>query len=285
MPGALHVRWHDEMSKTYNLPGFRMVVGFLFCGEEQSLDWLLALGNVVFINTILSGDNSIVISLAANQLPESLRKRAIIWGGITAVGLRILLLIAGIYLISIPFCKIVAALLLFWIAVQLIQENMSSEPQTGFQHSHPNAREILGEVAVTSEGTSSGSVREPQARSLWKAIRTIAVADFVMSLDNAVAMLGAADGYVSVLCVGLIISVPLLTWGSHWLSRILQKNGWLVWIAVSLLGWTAGDMFADDHIFQAVPYQDVLNWCMRITGTISILGLGILWMKRTKQAI
>jgi YjbE family integral membrane protein len=276
---------YDEVSKTYNLPGFRTIVGFLFCGEELSVDWLLALGNVVFINTILSGDNSIVISLAANQLPESLRKRAIIWGGITAVGLRILLLIAGIYLISIPFCKIVSAMLLFWIAIQLIQENMSSEPQTSLHHSHPNAQEILGEVAVTSEGTNSSSAREPQARSLWKAIRTIAVADFVMSLDNAVAMLGAADGYISVLCVGLILSVPLLTLGSQWLSQILQTNGWLIWIAICLLGWTAGEMVAEDRIFQAVPYQEILNWCLRVAGTISILGIGMLLTKRTKQVI
>lgn len=246
------------------------------------MEWLLALLNVIFMNTILSGDNSIVISLAANRLPEMLRKKAIVWGSVTAIGLRIILLLIGTYLIEVPFFKIAAAFLLLWVAVQLIFDSVKVEQEKSAEEKKEQQQAVqskpVGEIAVTVEASQSKSTH-----SLWKAIRTIAIADFVMSLDNAVAMLGAANGYRSVLLLGLALTVPLLIWGSELMSRILQKYTWLVMIAVGVLGWTAGDMFVDDFLFQKISFQDTMQLIVPLVTGIGIVVFGIVLSVRASQ--
>jgi YjbE family integral membrane protein len=259
------------------------------------VEWLLALLNVMFMNTILSGDNSIVISLAANRLPETLRKKAILWGSITAIGLRVVLLVIGTYFIDVPFFKIAAALLLMWVAVQLIRDSVKSEHRkeagngddptrmsssgikNGSTRKGSNGPDI--EVAVATETASSTT----DSSSFWKAIRTIAIADFVMSLDNAVAILGASNGYTSVIFIGLAITVPILFVGSELLSRILTKYSWLILLAVAILGWTAGDMFVDDVIFQKFSFQDTMQWLVPAVMGVGISLFAILIMVRASQ--
>jgi YjbE family integral membrane protein len=222
-------------------------------------EWLLILCNVMFINIVLSGDNSIVISLAANRLPIELRKKAIVWGSVTAIALRVLLLIGGLFLIEIPFLKIASALLLMWVAFQLLIENVKDQPQ--------------------NDGKES-KITDSKGSTIWQAIRTIAIADLVMSLDNAVAMIGAAKGNVWAIVIGLLITVPVLMLGSQLLSRILQTYKWVLHIAAAILGWTAGEMLIDDTVFKNISFQETLSWIVPILGGLIILSFGFWFSKK-----
>ncbi len=179
-----------------------------------------AFGAIVVANILLSGDNAVVIAMAARSLPPSQQKQAIFWGSVAAILLRIVLTIVAIQLLQLPFLKLVGALLLLWIGIQLLVEN-----------------EDHGEVKA--EGT------------LMAAIRTILVADLVMSLDNVIAVAGAADrapeAYrMPLLIVGLAMSIPLIIVGSTLLMKVMERFPVIIVLGAALLGWIAGQMFATD---------------------------------------
>lgn len=171
---------------------------------------------IIWIDLLLSGDNAIVIAMAVRSLPEKQRKMGIWLGCGAAVGLRILFAVVVSYLLNIPFLKVVGALLLFWIAIKLAK---------GEEEEH-------SDIAASD--------------NLWKAVRTIAIADAVMSLDNVLAIAAAARGHFELFIFGLLLTVPLIIFGANVLSKILERFPILVWFGAGLLGWIAGEMLVSD---------------------------------------
>jgi YjbE family integral membrane protein len=178
---------------------------------------LLKLVQIIWINIILSGDNAVVIAMACRGLPPDKQRPGMVLGALVAVVLRIVFTVVIATLLSTPFLKIVGGCLLLWISVKL----------------------VLGE---DEEG---GGVVQ-QTEQLWHAIRTVAIADAVMSLDNVLAIAGVAQDSITLLIVGLVISVPLIVAGSAIIMALLGRLPILVWAGAALLGWVAGEMLASD---------------------------------------
>src|SRR3954469_11577754 len=181
-----------------------------------SAEFWLGLGTIIWVNIILSGDNAVVIALAARSLPPRQQKQAIFWGAGAAVVLRILLTIVAVKLLEFPYLKLVGGAALLWIAVQLL---------------------------VPDEGEGD----EVQAHSnLWSAVKTILIADLVMSTDNVIAVAAAAKGSVLLLVLGLIISIPLVIFGATMLMKLRERYPLIITLGAAILGWTAGEMAATD---------------------------------------
>jgi YjbE family integral membrane protein len=178
---------------------------------------LIKLVQIIWINIILSGDNAVVIALACRGLPPDKQRPGMILGALVAVVLRIVFTVVVAALLSTPFLKIVGGCLLLWISVKL----------------------VLGE-----DEQDGGVVK--QANQLWQAIRTVAIADAVMSLDNVLAIAAVAKDSTTLLIVGLVISVPLIVAGSAIIMALLGRLPILVWAGAALLGWVAGEMLVSD---------------------------------------
>lgn len=178
--------------------------------------YLVPLAKIIWIDLLLSGDNAIVIALACRALPPRQRKLGMILGAGTAIALRIVFAIFITYLLGVPYVKIVGGLLLLWIGVKL----------------------ALGEEEGGHEVDSS--------ENLWRAVRTIAIADAVMSLDNVIAIAAAAGGNIWLFVFGLLLSIPLIVFGSTLLSSLMERFPIIVWAGAALLGWIAGEMLVSD---------------------------------------
>ncbi|MBB6673361.1 TerC family protein [Cohnella nanjingensis] len=178
-------------------------------------EWVLTLLDIILINIILSGDNAVVIALASRNLAPDHQKKAIFWGTFGAVALRVVLTFVAVRLLEIPLVQAAGGLLLLYIAWKLLHDDHAGENIRG--------------------GTT-----------LAGAIRTIVVADVVMSLDNVVAVAGAARGNLAMIIVGLAISVPLIIWCSRFLTKLMTRFPILVWIGAGLLGYSAGEMLVGD---------------------------------------
>ncbi|WP_264049313.1 TerC family protein [Methylobacterium flocculans] len=176
----------------------------------------LAVLQIVWIDLLLSGDNAVVIALACRALPENQRRRGILLGAGTAVLLRIVFALVVSSLLAIPFLRIVGGGLLMVIAVKLALGEEEDGP------------------AITESDT------------LWRAVRTIAIADAVMSLDNVVAVAAAAKGHTSLFIFGLVLSIPLIIMGASLITSLLVRFPAIVWAGAALLGWIAGEMIATD---------------------------------------
>jgi YjbE family integral membrane protein len=181
--------------------------------------WLPLL-EIIWINILLSGDNAVVIALACRSLPERQRKLGVIFGSGAAVALRVVFTVLVVELLGLPYVKIAGGVLLLWIAVRLAG---AEEPQ----------KEIAS------------------ARTLWSAIRIVAVADAVMSLDNMIAVAAAAKGSKLLILIGLALSIPLLVFGSTLVLALLNRFPILVWAGAGLLGWIAGELIGADPVFAA----------------------------------
>lgn len=184
--------------------------------------YLIPILQIIWIDLLLSGDNAIVIAMACRALPPRQRKVGMILGAGTAIGLRIIFAVFITYLLGVPFLKVVGGLLLLWIGVKL----------------------ALGEEDAGHEVESS--------ENLWRAVRTIAIADAVMSLDNVVAIAAAAGGNIWLFIFGLLLSIPLIVFGSTLLSGLIERFPIIIWGGAALLGWIAGEMIVSD------PF--VMNW-------------------------
>ena len=187
--------------------------------ELQSPVFWIALMQIIGINIVLSGDNAVVIALAARSLPPVQQKKAIIWGSGAAVVMRIVLTIAAVELLSLPFLKLIGTGLLMWIGVQLLL---------------PEREE--GEGGVKTSG------------NLAAAIRTILIADLVMSLDNVIGVAAAAKGSLLLLILGLAISIPVVIFASTFLLKIMGRYPVIITVGAGLLGWVAGDMATTDPV-------------------------------------
>jgi YjbE family integral membrane protein len=183
----------------------------------------VTLAQIIMINIVLSGDNAVVIALASRSLPPRNQKRAILLGSFGAIFLRVVLTYFAVLLLGLPYLKIVGAVLLAWIGIQMLAPDSGEE-----------------EVAASTQ--------------LWAAIRTIIIADFVMSLDNVLGVAAAAKGHVGLLVVGLAISIPIIIYGSTLVLRLMTRWPIIVTIGGGVLGWVAGEMAVTDPVIQ--PWVD-----------------------------
>ena len=178
--------------------------------EIFSPEFLSALLAIIVIDLVLAGDNAIVIAMAARNLPADLQKRAIIWGAVGAIGVRSVMTLIVVYLLKIPGLILVGGLLLVWIAYRLLHSEEDEE--------------------------SSDSVA---SMTFWGAMRTIIVADAVMGLDNVLAVAGAAQGSYLLVVLGLVISIPIVVWGSTLILKLVDKYPLVIYFGAGILTWTA----------------------------------------------
>jgi YjbE family integral membrane protein len=181
----------------------------------DSTIWV-ALTQIIIINILLSGDNAVVIALASRKLPHKQQKAAILFGSMGAIGLRIVLTFFAVMLLGVPYLKLVGAVLLLWIGAKMLVDDEGE----GELHAHDH---------------------------LWGAIRTIIIADFVMSLDNVIGVAAAAKGNVALLVIGLVISIPLIVYGSTLVLKLMRRFPVVVTLGAGLLGWVAGEMAVEDQ--------------------------------------
>lgn len=205
-----------------------------------------ALLKIIGINIVLSGDNAVVIALACRSLPEKQRKMGVLFGSAGAIVLRIILTFFAVYLMHLPYLKIVGALLLLWIGVKLTM------PEEGH-----------------GEGISSND-------NLTAAVRTIIIADLVMSLDNVIGVAAAANGSVSLIVIGLLISIPIIIFGSTLIMKVMDRLPIIITIGGGLLGYVAGEMAVTDNaitgwIEHNAPY---LHTWLPILGAVFVVAVG-----------
>lgn len=216
-----------------------------------------AFGSIVLANIVLSGDNAVVIAMAARTLKPEQRGKAIFWGSAAAIVMRIILTIVAIQLLSLPYLKIVGAILLVYIGVDLLK----------------------GEDEEDSEGH--------EINGMMAAIRTILIADLVMSLDNVLAVAAAAKGDLPLLILGLLVSIPLIIFGATLLTKVMERFPIIITIGAALLGFLAGEMLLTDPAVTthlgAVGEQTVTFG--GIVGAVLVVALGTYLTKRQQKQL
>jgi YjbE family integral membrane protein len=219
-----------------------------------SPEFWVAVLQIIAIDIVLGGDNAIVIALACRRLPKEQRNRGIFWGVFGAIALRVVLISFALTLLAIPFLKIIGALLLVWIGIKLLQP----EPENS-THEIDASTTLLG------------------------AIKTIIIADVVMSLDNVIAIAGAAKDSVGLVIFGLIVSVPIIVWGSKLIMKLMDRFPIIIIIGAGLLGWIAGDMaITDVAINEWVSTNAIfLHWFSPVCGALIIVITGKLLEARS----
>ena len=186
--------------------------------EFGSAVFWIAVLQIIVIDILLGGDNAVVIAMASRRLPAQQRSKAIFWGVFGAIALRVVLIFFALQLLQIPYLKIVGGVLLLWIGVKLLM------PQEDGGHKIDASAHLIG------------------------AIKTIVVADAVMSLDNVIAIAAAAKGSVGLVVFGLVVSVPIIVWGSKFVLVLMDRFPVVIVAGAALLGWIAGDMLAHDVV-------------------------------------
>ena len=223
--------------------------------ELATPQFWVAVVQIIVINILLSGDNAVVIALACRNLPQRQRRYGILWGVVGAVVLRIVLTFFAVSLLSLPYLKLVGAALLVWIGVKLIAEDEDGEPDV---KTHDR---------------------------LWAAVRTVIIADAVMSLDNVIGVAGAAKGSLALLVLGLVISIPIVVLGSQLIMKVMERLPWLVVAGGGLLGYIAGDIGAEDPAITpwVAANMPQLSVIAPIAGVIVVVALGLWLTRRHRQ--
>jgi YjbE family integral membrane protein len=216
--------------------------------------WLAGL-EIIVINILLSGDNAVVIALACRNLPAHQRRWGVFWGAIGAIVLRIILTFFAVTLLELPYLKIVGGALLVWIGIKLIAED-----------------EDAGTEVQASD-------------RMLSAVKTVIVADLVMSIDNVLAVAGAAKGSLVLLIFGLVVSIPLVIVGAQLIMKMIERLPILILAGGGLLGYVAGEMVVQDpalaHWIGAGPHW--LHWGIPLAGVILVIGVAK-WMDRGRHA-
>jgi len=210
---------------------------------------------IIWVNIILSGDNAVVIALAARSLPVRQQKQAVMWGAGAAVVLRIILTIVAVELLRLPWLRLIGGVLLFWIAVKLMV------PEDG------------GDDGVESSD------------NLWAAIKTILIADLVMSLDNVIAVAAVAKDSFVLLILGLAISIPLVIFGATMLMKLMGRWPIIISIGAALIGYVAGEMLVTDPVVKDWVDANAawLHWAAAVAGAIFVVALGK-WLAARAEA-
>lgn len=219
----------------------------------QSTDFWIGLIKIVWINIILSGDNAVVIALAARSLPPAQQKKAVLIGSGAAVVLRIALTVVAARLLALPYLQIVGGLLLY-IGFQLLSDEEEGEGES------------------------------KEYGSMFAAVRTILIADLVMSLDNVIAVAAAAQGNNTLLILGLAISIPLVIFGSTLMIRLMERFPIIVMLGAALIGWVGGETIAGDVSLQGVVSANPwLHYVAAALGAALVVLAGR-WMQRRAHA-
>ncbi|MFC5703627.1 TerC family protein [Cohnella faecalis] len=216
-----------------------------FFTDFLTVQFWTALVTIVFIDLLLAGDNAIVIGLAARNLPKENQKKAVIWGTVGAVGIRVVATVIVVWLLKIPFLLAIGGVLLLWIAYKLlVQENEHGDIKAG--------------------GT------------LMAAIRTIVIADAAMGLDNVIAVAGAAHGNFTLVVLGLLISIPIVVWGSTLFIKVIEKYQWIIYIGSGVLAYTAAKMITHEKKFEEFFSDNpVLSWTLIAALTALVIVAGV----------
>jgi YjbE family integral membrane protein len=201
---------------------------------------------IIVIDLLLSGDNAVVIALACRNLPPAQRKKGILFGVGGAIGLRIVLTFFAVSLLSLPYLKLIGALLLLWIGIKLI---------------------------LPEEEHSAGNIKADTR--LFGAVKTIIIADFVMSLDNVLGVAAAAKGNVPLLVFGLLVSIPLIAWSSQMVLKLIDRFPLIIYAGGALLGYVAGEMLVSEALFAAiVETRHYLHWLIPVLSALLVVALG-----------
>lgn len=214
---------------------------------------LLTIAQIILIDILLGGDNAVVIALACRKLPPELRNKGIFWGMFGAILLRVVLIFFALQLLTLPFLKIVGALLLFWIGIKLLA---------------PDGDDDHADIQGSSH--------------LLGAIRTVIVADAVMSIDNVVAIAGAADGHIGLVAFGIAISVPIIVWGSRIVLALMDRFPFVITLGGALLGWIGGEMWLGDA-WLAPRLAGLPSWAhyaSAAVGALLVVAIGKLLARR-----
>ena len=217
----------------------------------QDPEFWVGLLKIIWINIILSGDNAVVIALAARSLPPAQQKKAVLFGSGAAVVLRIVLTVVAVQLLALPHLQIVGGLLLLWIGTQLLGDGDDGEGES------------------------------KEYGSLMAAVRTILIADLVMSLDNVIAVAAAAKGSMLLLILGLAISIPLVIFGSTLMIRLMERYPVVVTFGAGLIGWVGGETIISDNVL--APWVQEAHWLHYAgpaVGAALVLGIGKLLARR-----
>ena len=219
----------------------------------------IALGKIVWVNILLSGDNAVVIALAARGLPDSQRNKAVLFGSAAAIALRVVLTLFAVELLHYPYLKLVGAVLLFWIGVQLLMP----------------------------EGDHEGGIKS--ASNLWVAVRTILIADLVMSVDNVIAVAAAAESgppesRTLLLVIGLGLSIPLIIFGSQLLMKVMERFPVIIVLGAALLGFVAGEMLVHDQALEGIfiGLGGATTTIVEVAGAVVVVLVGQ-WLARRKR--
>ena len=239
---------------------------------EQFLtpEFWVAVGQIIMIDILLGGDNAVVIALACRKLPPAQRTKGILWGTAGAIVLRVVLIFFALTLLAIPFLKLAGAILLLWIGVKLLA---------------PEHDDAHGNIAASDK--------------LWAAVKTVIVADLVMSVDNVIAIAGAAQGageghQMPLVVFGLLVSIPIIVWGSQLVIKLMDRFPMIITLGGMLLGWIAGTMAVSDPSVAnpaawtwvpKLPQSDVVRYAAGVIGAVLVLMIGK-WVaaRKPKQA-
>jgi len=206
----------------------------------------IGLAQIIWINIILSGDNAVVIALAARSLEPRQQKQAIFWGTAAAVVLRVALTIVAVKLMQLPWLQLAGGVLLLWIGVQLL-----------------------------NEGDDEDSGEEAKQSGLMAAIRTILVADLVMSLDNVIGVAAAANGNMALLVLGLAIAIPIVIFGSTLMIKIMTRYPIIVTLGAALIGWVGGETIVSDKMIEPiVPHHSFGFYAAAVLGAVLVVATG-----------
>jgi len=215
-----------------------------------------AIAQIILINVVLSGDNALVIAMAARNLPMQHQKKAVIWGGVAAICMRVVLTVIAVQLLRIPFVQFIGGLLLVWISIKLLIDQDKGLAESSFKG------------------------------GLFGAIKTILIADVVMSMDNTLAIAAVAKGDWALLILGLTLSIPLIVMGSTAIMKVMDRFPTIIYLAAGIIAWTAGEMIESDASVK--PFLEnfqLETHNMPIALTIGVVMFGWLYNRRQMRKI
>ncbi|MEI7026816.1 TerC family protein [Paenibacillus sp. y28] len=214
--------------------------------ELFSMEWLVALLGIILIDLVLAGDNAIVIGMAARNVPKEQQKKVILWGTVGAIVIRAVATLAVVWLLQVPGLRLFGGLLLVWIAYKLLAEDKKHD--------------------ITAKD------------NLWAAIRTIIIADAAMGIDNVLAVGAAAHGSFSLVIIGLLVSVPIMVWGSTLILGWMTRFPIIVFAGAGVLAFTAAKMITDEPMLHTWFAAPALKWLF-----VAVVLAGVLLLGRRKQ--
>lgn len=229
--------------------------------EFLTAHFWLAVGQIIMIDILLGGDNAVVIALACRQLPPAQRTKGIVWGTAGAIVLRVILIAFALSLLKVPFLKLVGAILLIWIGIKLLM------PQDDDEHGNIQASE-----------------------KLWGAVKTVIIADLVMSIDNVIAIAGAAQGageqhQLPLVIFGLLVSIPIIVGGSQLVLKLMDRFPMIITLGGMLLGWIAGTMaHTDPALVDFLPQEKAWTYGLGAAGALVVLAVGKLLQRSKPEA-